>query len=223
MSHIVSIFIQYFDLETSWFIRLVSDISKIKSWASGDALAVLFHFPKKSPACKWHSWQLSISRMAPESSRPAHQGIFHHSWQPSPFTQHPSGAHGKQEQALLGSRCIWCPAAGVLHKAHRQLDLKQTTSRVVYFILGTRPAYDNLRSGAPERGEATLVKSWGRYNSAGWKSSQTNLISNNMLFTSASIDTFGGFFFLWDWGWWKPIHDKHFMNNVTPYVNVLFV
>lgn len=33
------IFIQYFDLETSGFIRFVSDKSEIKPWALGDAVA----------------------------------------------------------------------------------------------------------------------------------------------------------------------------------------
>lgn len=50
-----------------------------------------------------------------------------------------------------------------------------------------------------------------------------NLISNNGLFTPASIDIFGGFFLPAGLQMIKPINDKHFMNNVTPYVNVLFV
>lgn len=51
------------------------------------------------------------------------------------------------------------------------------------------------------------------------------MISNEMLFTSQSIDILEGLGLFAPLGlrMIKPIHDKQFMDNVTPYGDVVFV
>lgn len=91
-----------------------------------------------------------------------------------------------------------------------RLDLKKTTSRINYFILGStwQPEIWSLWQR-----KAILVKFCGRHGSAGWKSGQRNLVSNTTLFTPAWIDTLRGFCFPAGFRTIKPIHNKHFMNN----------
>lgn len=181
----VRIFIQYFDLETSEFIRLVSDKSKIKSWALRDPVAVLFHFHKESPKGRAGS---SPAVGWSQGMIPAHQGVFQ-GWQPS--TQHPWQGRASTAAPAFG------PTSGLLHRAHSCTWRKLLQSGVFY--PGDDPG-ENWRSGAQERGKAIPVSPVAAIPQlvgapARWTGSQTTA------FHTSIKRHIWGFFPLWDWEW----------------------
>lgn len=130
---------------------------------------------------------------------------------------------GTRKQALLGQGYIWCPTARLLPQTQRQMGLQQSTARVVYFILGlgqlqTTWAWKLMKGEEPSLSSPVRDITQLAGNQAKWIWFQTPRFSRQCQQTHLEA-----FFFPLGLRMIKPIHDEHFLNNVIPYVNVLFV